>query len=573
MMRSGWTRPRRRSSVSSPAGCSPSGSRSSVRPGQASATMSSPGCLSCPSTDSATAMRGHCCWTTCTGRSMPRSATRSSPRATAIRSRLLELPRTWNVRTISPAGSGCPDSHPVASKIEAELRPAPPPAPLRDATARPRRGRGAARRPVLLHRAAETLGLDSLRPTPRSTRVCSESAGRVEFAHPLVRSAAYRSAAAEDRHRVHRALAEATDAETDPDRRAWHRARATPGPGEEVAAELERSAGRAQARGGVAAAAAFLQRAVALTVDPARRAERALAAAQVSFQAGAFDAALGLLATAEAGPLDEFQQRAGRPAARPRRRASRPRQRCSPVAAAAPAQTARAVRPRLARETYLTAWGAAIAAGPSRRIAASCSRSAAPSAALPPLPAAPRPLDLLLDGLALLTTDGHAAATPILQRAAKALMQPPGGGCPAVGLAGPGRQRRHVGHRRRHRDLATAGRARPRRRCACGAAAPPPRAWHWTSVWIGDFAGAACSSRRATACRRRPGATSLPSRCSGSWRCKGREAEASPLIKSVIRAGARPEGRAWPRRRALGGRGPVQRPRPLRGGGLGGRRS
>jgi ATP/maltotriose-dependent transcriptional regulator MalT len=132
--------------------------------------------------------------------------------------------------------------------------------------------------------------------------------GRVEFAHPLVRSAAYHAAATEDRHRVHRALAEATDPETDPDRRAWHRARATLAPDDEVAAELERSAGRAEARGGVAAAAAFLQRSVALTVDPAKRAERALAAAQASVQAGAFDAARELLGRAEAGPLGDFQR-------------------------------------------------------------------------------------------------------------------------------------------------------------------------------------------------------------------------------------------------------------------------
>jgi hypothetical protein len=107
---------------------------------------------------------------------------------------------------------------------------------------------------------------------------------------------------------VHRALADATMAETDPDRRAWHRARATPKPDEEVAAELEHSAGRAQARGGVAAAAAFLQRSAELTADPARRAQRALAAAQASFRAGAFDAAHRLTATAEAGPLDEYQR-------------------------------------------------------------------------------------------------------------------------------------------------------------------------------------------------------------------------------------------------------------------------
>jgi hypothetical protein len=131
---------------------------------------------------------------------------------------------------------------------------------------------------------------------------------RVEFAHPLVRTAAYRSAAAGDSQRVHDALAESTDATADPDRKAWHRAQATPGPSEEVATELVRSAGRAQGRGGLAAAAAFLQRAVVLTMDPLGRSERALAAAQASLEIGAFDAALQLLGTAEAGPLDELQR-------------------------------------------------------------------------------------------------------------------------------------------------------------------------------------------------------------------------------------------------------------------------
>ena len=128
------------------------------------------------------------------------------------------------------------------------------------------------------------------------------------FRHPLVRSAVYRSASPQERRAVHLALAEATDPELDPDRRAWHLATAAPGPDEDVALELERSAGRAQARGGLAAAAAFLQRSVALTRDPARRADRALAAAQANLHAGAFDAALGLLAAAEAGPLDELQR-------------------------------------------------------------------------------------------------------------------------------------------------------------------------------------------------------------------------------------------------------------------------
>ena len=206
---------------------------------------------------------------------------------------LLELPRTWNVADLA-GGFGLPSSQPVAGRIEQsyvrrlQLLPSDTQLLVLTAAAEPLGD------PVLLHRAAGMLGIDIAAAGPAQDGGLLELGGRVEFAHPLVRSAAYRSAAADDRHRVHRALADATVAETDPDRRAWHRARATPGPDEEVAAELERSAGRAQARGGVAAAAAFLQRSAELTVDPARRAERALAAAQASFQAGAFDAALEL---------------------------------------------------------------------------------------------------------------------------------------------------------------------------------------------------------------------------------------------------------------------------------------
>jgi DNA-binding CsgD family transcriptional regulator len=222
---------------------------------------------------------------------------------------------------------------------------------------------------------------------------------------------------------VHRALAEATDAETDPDRRAWHLAQATPGPGEAVAAELERSAGRAQARGGVAAAAAFLQRTVALTVDPARRTERALAAAEVSFQAGAFDAVLGLLAMAEASPLDGFQNA----------RADLLRGHVAFVSGfgndAAPLllQAARQLEPYdldLARTTYLGAYGAAMTAAHLGRTGVFLEICHA-ARALPPPPAAPHPLDVLLDALALLTTDGRAAATPALQRAAKVVAHMP----------------------------------------------------------------------------------------------------------------------------------------------------
>ena len=193
----------------------------------------------------------------------------------------------------------------------------------------------------------------------------------MQFRHPLARSAAYRSAPLSDRQRMHAALAEVTDPVADPDRRAWHRAQAAAGPDEEVAAELERCAGRAQARGGLAAAAAFLERSVALTVDPTRHAERILAAAQASVQAGEFDKALELLATAEAGPLDEFQ----------RARVDLLRGHvsfASGLGSDAPAlllNAARRLEPfnlELARETYLTAWGAACYAAISTAGTASC---------------------------------------------------------------------------------------------------------------------------------------------------------------------------------------------------------
>jgi DNA-binding CsgD family transcriptional regulator len=333
---------------------------------------------------------------------------------------LVELPRGVTPAELA-GGFVLPDALPLSGRIEASFRrrlevlPADTRRLLQLAAADP------VGDPVLLWRAAERLSIATQAASPAAEAGLLELGARVRFRHPLVRSAAYRSASLQERQAVHRALAEATDRELDPDRRAWHWAQAASGPDEEVAAELERSAGRAQARGGVAAAAAFLQRSVALTVDPARRAERALAAAQASLQAGSFDTALGLLATAEAGALDELQ----------RARADLARGQVALAVAGSDAaplllRAARRLEPfdlDLARETYLIAWGATVVASDlegGRLLLGEVSRAIR---ALPPPPGPARPLDLLLDGLALLTLEGRTAGTPVLQQAAKALLE------------------------------------------------------------------------------------------------------------------------------------------------------
>ena len=273
--------------------------------------------------------------------------------------------------------------------------------------------------PALLWRAAEQLGLGPADAEAAEAEGLLAIGGKVTFRHPLVRSAMYRSATDADRRSVHLALAEATDRESDPDRRAWHLAAAASSPDEDVAVELERSAGRAQARGGLAAAAAFLRRAVALTKDPARRSVRALTAAQASLQAGEFDTALGLAATAEAGPLDEFQ------------RALVDLLRAQVafglgVWSDAPPLLLKAARRLtsfdldLARETYLTAWGAAGLAEEADTSDVLVEISEAVRA-LPAAPDGRSPRDLMLDGFAVLITEGQATATPALQRAARAI--------------------------------------------------------------------------------------------------------------------------------------------------------
>jgi DNA-binding CsgD family transcriptional regulator len=274
--------------------------------------------------------------------------------------------------------------------------------------------------PLLVWRAAEELGVATDAATAPAQAGLLEFGARVRFRHPLVRSAAYWSASLQERQEVHRALADATDLEIDPDRHAWHRAHAAPGPDEDVAEELDRSAARAQARGGLAAAAAFLERSAELTLEPSRRAERLLAAVRAKRDAGAFEAALELLvrletarlgsySTAEAEHLRgqiAFEQQRGSDAARLLLGAAR---RLAPLHAS------------LARETHLEALLAALWAGdldrPGGLLAAA---EAAREAPVGPEP--PRAVDVVLDALAIRLTEGYEAAAPLLTRALELLL-------------------------------------------------------------------------------------------------------------------------------------------------------
>src|SRR3954452_23846329 len=277
--------------------------------------------------------------------------------------------------------------------------------------------------PALVWRAAERLGIPGSAADAVESDDLLTLAPKVLFRHPLVRSAVYRRAGVNARRAVHRALADATDPDAEPDRRAWHRAQSASAPDEDVAAELEHSAARAQARGGFSAAAAFLERSSELTVDPARRAGRALAAAQATQQAGGLDDALALVATAEAGPLDDAQ-RAGVEVLRARISFAANRGSEAPALLLTAARRLEPLDARLARETYLDALSAAVFAG---RLAgrgagrAGAREAAAAARAAPPAPPPARAADLLLDGLAVLIADGPSAGTPLVRKALAAL--------------------------------------------------------------------------------------------------------------------------------------------------------
>jgi DNA-binding CsgD family transcriptional regulator len=444
---------------------------------------------------------------------------------------LLELPRGLSVAELA-GGFGLPGALPLAGRIEDSFRrqitrlPALTRRLLLVAAADPTGD------PALMWRAVGRLGIATQAAAPAAEAGLAEFGDRVRFRHPLVRSAVYQAAQAWDRQEVHRVLAEATDPRADPDRRAWHRAQAAAGPDEDVAAELEQSAGRAQARGGLAAAAAFLERAAALTPDPACRTGRTLGAARANLQAGAFGNALELVAMAEAEPLDELQGARtdwlrGQIAA------------ASGLGSDAPPLLLKAARrlepldPDLARETYLDAWRAAQIAG-HLAVGGDLLQVSRAARAMLARPRPPRPAGLLLDGLSLLVTDGPAAATPVLQQAKRAFADPDvpvaeqlrlGWMAPVVGgvlwdddgyslIERPVQLARDTGALDRLpmllNQLASA------------------------AVWWGDFAAAASLIAEAAAVCEATGARIAPYAAMRLASLQGRQAAAVPLIQAAV---------------------------------------
>jgi DNA-binding CsgD family transcriptional regulator len=337
---------------------------------------------------------------------------------------LIELPRGLTPAELA-GGFGLPDARPLPSRIEhtflqrVQTLPRDTQLLLLTAAAEPLGDLG------LLWRAAEILGIDGKAGRPAEAAGLIELGFRVRFPHPLVRSAVYRASDPTDRREVHRALADSTDPDVDPDRRAWHRAHATAIPDEAVAGEMARSADRAQRRGGLAAAAAFLQRAAELTPDPAMRVERSLAAAQAKLDVADAASASALLAVAELGPVDELQrarvERLGAQIAFTSRRG-----RDAPPLLLEAARRLDPLDAKMARATYLEAIASAMFAGrlgtdPDEREVAEAARA---SNGVQAVGAA----DLLLDALVTRFTEGYAASVRPLSRALRAFGEPDGGG-------------------------------------------------------------------------------------------------------------------------------------------------
>ena len=386
--------------------------------------------------------------------------------------------------------------------------------------------------PELVYKAAAQLGAAPEAGEAAGTSRLVSWQPRVRFRHPMMRSAAYYAAPPEARRRAHAALAAVTDPRADPDRRAWHLAEAAAGPDEDVAAELERSADRAQARGGLAAAAASLERAAALTPDPMRGAERTLSAAQASLQAGVFGKARDLLASAEAGPLDEFQA-AMTDLLRAKIAFASSLGSDAPPLLLKAAKRLEPLNLDLARETYVDAWQAAFfaghLAGAGDLLAVSRAARALPTPAHPP-----RLVDLVLDGFALLVIDGPTAATPVLRQATAA-------------CAGPAIPQDEVlrwgfvatvadealwddeGRRVTIRQVQLA-----RDVGALDQLSFLLNRMAIETVWSGDFAAATVLIAEAGAVCEATGSRFAPVAAAMLAAFRGREAEAVPLIQSVI---------------------------------------
>ena len=416
---------------------------------------------------------------------------------------------------------------------------------------------------ALLWRAGRTLGVGRQEAAAAASEQLLEIGSRVRFRHPLVRSAAYAAGSPQDRCSAHRALAEATDPQADPERRVWHLAAAATGPDEDVAAELERTAGRVQARAGLAAAAAFLQRSVALTAEPGRRADRALAATHANLHAGAFDAALGLLAEAEAAAVDDLQRaRVEQLRGQVDRASSSGRE--APVRLLRAAKRLESLDVRLARDTYLDALFASLVAGRLAQPGGHLLEVARAARSVAPPGHAPLPRDLLLDGLATMIIDGRAAAEPILRRAVDAFLgdQVSADDWLQGGLLSSGAAialwdvNSWAALSTRHLEFARAS----------GALAPLSAALNAhrvMAIFCGDFEAATSLGAEEVAVKEVTGArkTSYGALLLAAY--QGRPAEASRLIAADRRRRDRSRGGTRFTPRQLGDSDPPQRPRPL----------
>jgi DNA-binding CsgD family transcriptional regulator len=333
---------------------------------------------------------------------------------------LLELPHGLNTEELA-GGFGFPKPVALSSRLEEGFRrrvrelPEPTQLLLLLAAAEPLGD------PGLLRRAGRSLGLTDGHAV--AAEGLFQIRVRATFRHPLVRSAVYRAAPEDDRHRVHRALADATDPDADADRRVWHRAHATAGPDDALADELERSASRAQARGGPSAAAAFLERAAALASDRMRRATLIISSAELHYDAGSYRAAGDLLAGINVGPLADLQQV----------RVDRVRSRLllgTQGSGAASRQLMQAAQRfeshdiEVACDTYLDAFVAASTVGASS-VGDTWLELAQHVRARPALGESARATDVLLAGLAMQAADGYAAGIPLLRRALRMLLDDP----------------------------------------------------------------------------------------------------------------------------------------------------